>query len=63
MYFTPMPKLELLLDLYEDIPHSNLNNVCFDRKSKFEGKKKCKVEPQRSIKTHLGTPRRSKMSA
>ena len=39
MYSTPMPKLEFLLDLYEDMPHSNLINVCFDRKSKFEEKK------------------------
>ena len=39
MYFTPiqlMPQLEFLLDFYEDMPYSNPNNVCFDKKSKFE---------------------------
>ena len=39
MYFTPillMFLLEFILDFYEDMLHSNLINVCFDKKSKFE---------------------------
>ena len=40
MYFTPillMLQHDFLSNFYKDMPHSNHINVCFDRKSKFEG--------------------------